>query len=381
MATQEPAHHHGLTIRAYRTRRGLTQAQLAERWPGGPVNPQYVQRVETGKKRITDQETLRRLGELLGIPLWHFGLSEYDPFHPHNLPGAGTRMYAETLDAAEYLLQQAWSLRTAALTTHAEQCTGRLGALFEHFQREMPPPARLEARFLRLSAQLRRLQAVCAVERRDYAAAIALYGKMHALARQLDEAGTLAMAVMSLGSELSRAGRAAEAVDALERARDLSFAASKPIAAFVLTYLGRVYAAAGDMPRFERTLAAARAVGDALGDAYGDGGEFIYARQSSILAELSWGWLELGRPRETLALRAEIARQIAADGDRRLATWIPLDWARAHLMLGEPEAAVAEARAFAEGATAMGSPHARRQVRSFLRAVEAAGYGGVADLD
>ncbi len=373
---EEPEYHHGLTIRAFRTRRGMTQAQLAARWPGGPVNPQYVQRVETGKKRIADLETLRRLGELLDVPLWRFGLSEYDPFHPHNLPGAGTRMYAETLDAVECLLQQAWSLRGAALLANAEQCVRRLNAFFTHFQRELPPPSRLAERFLRLSAQVCRLDATSAVERGDYAGGIARYREMYELARQLDEPGTLAMALTSLGSELSRAGRAAEAVDALERARDLSFAASKPIAAFVLTYLARVYAGAGDLLRFERTFSTARTVAEALGASYGDGSEYIYARRSSVLAEQSWGWLELGRPRETLALRDEIARQIATDGDRRLAAWIPLDWARAYLMLDEPEPAVAEAHAFAASVTAMGSPHARREMGSFVRALEVAGYGG-----
>ena len=61
-------HHHGAIIRDYRMRRGVTQTQLAQRWPHGAVNAQYVQRVESGKKHIADSETLRGLSELLETP-------------------------------------------------------------------------------------------------------------------------------------------------------------------------------------------------------------------------------------------------------------------------------------------------------------------------
>lgn len=370
-------HHHGEAIRAYRLQAGLTQAQLATQWPGGPINPQYIQRVETGKKRITDQETLRRLAALLDIPLWRFGLSEYDPFAPHNLPGAGLRMYEETLDAAECLVQTVWSLRLAALLPEAERCLRRLNALFAQFRRELPPPARLEARYLRLHAQVLRLNAVVAVEGKQYPAALALYVRMRGIAEQLGEPATLALALMSTGAELERAGRKREAVDWLERARDISFGASKQIAAFVNSYLARAYASAGDGPRFERAAETARTLAQRLGERYGDGTDFIYARPSSVLAELSWGWLELRAPLRTLALRGELAAQIERDGDRRLHAWIPLDWARAYLAQGEVEAALAEAGEFGRRAEAMGSPHALRHVGRFVTQVEAAGHVGL----
>lgn len=373
--SEHGGHHHGEAIRAYRLQAGLTQAQLAAQWPSGPVNPQYVQRVETGKKRIADQETLRQLAGLLDIPLWCFGLSEYDPFAPHNLPGAGLRMYEETLDAAECLVQTVWSLRVAALLPEAERCLRRLNALFALFRRELPPPARLEARYLRLHAQVLRLNAVVAVEGKRYPAALALYTRMRAIAEQLGEPATLALALMSIGSELERAGRKGEAVDWLERARDVSFAASKHVAAFVNSYLARAYASAGDEPRFARAAETALTLALRLGERYGDGTDFIYARPSSVMAEQSWGWLELRAPHKTLALRGELAAQIERDGDRRLHAWIPLDWARAHLARGEVEAALAEAGEFARRAEAMGSPHALRHVGRFVAQVQAAGHG------
>jgi transcriptional regulator with XRE-family HTH domain len=373
-------YHHGATIRAFRLRRGLTQAQLAARWPGGAVNPQYVQRVETGKKRISGQETLRGLGELLDVPLWRFGLSEYDPFNPHNLPGHGTRMYEETLDAVECFVRQAWSLRCAALMPNAEECERRLNSFFGYFRRELPPPARHEARFLRLYAQVQRLNAVTAVERRDYAEARASFAAMRETAMRLGEASTLALAEMSIGAEHERAGRKQEAVDWLERARDTAFGASTAIAAFVHSYLARACAAADDAARFERAADTARTLADAVGTSFGCGADFVYARRSSVLAERSWGYLELGAPRRTLELRDEISRQITSDRDLRLHAWIPLDWARAYLRLGEIGASVDAARAFYSRVAAMGSPHAQRHATRFLGELAAAGYADAPDV-
>ena len=376
MATGEPhSYHHGETIRVFRIQRGLTQVQLAERWPGGPVNPQYVQRVETGKKRIADQETLRRLGALLDIPLWHFGLSEYDPFNPHNLPGAGARMYTETLDAVEAVVRTIWTLRCAALLPQAGECLRTLNGMAAHFQRELPPPARLEARFLRTVAQVQRLNAIAAVERGAYDDGRIYYAEMLATAEQLGEPATRAIALMSMGAELERAGRGAEAVERLERARDVSFGASRHVATLVNSYLARAYAATGNRARFERAVETAHTLAVGLGGAYGDGTDGVYACDSSVLAEWSWGWLELGEPGETLALRDTIGAQIERDGDRRLAAWIPLDWARAYLALGEIEASVAEAREFCQRAAVMRSPHALRAVERYVQALEATGAG------
>jgi hypothetical protein len=375
--TPASPHHHGSAIRAYRARRRLTQAQLAERWPGGPVNPRYVQRVETGKKHLSDQRTLRGLAQVLDIPLWEFGLSEYDPFSPHNLPGCGVRMYRETLEVVELCVRQTWSLRCAGLLPQAYEGVLRLDALFAHFQRDLPPPARLERDFLRLHAQALRLDAIACIERREYARAMALFADMHATAQALDEPATLAVALLCIGAEHARAGRPREAVDWLERARDVSFGAGKHVAAFVLAYLARACAAAADAPRFERALETACSLVDALGPAFGDGADFIYARRGSVLAERSWGSLRLRRPRATLGMRAEIAAQVERDGDLRLQTWLHLDWARAHLMLGAVEASVEDASAFYRRASAMGSAHAVRLAHRFASRLEAAGYADV----
>src|SRR5207245_3896079 len=128
------AYHHGLLIRQYREACGMSQLHLADLWPkserfggGEGVNWRYVQDVEHGRKQVADMQTLRKLCEILHIPLWKAGLSEYNPFTRETLPGHGKSMYSETLDVVESLVRQIWSLRCAARVPEAERGVTKLG--------------------------------------------------------------------------------------------------------------------------------------------------------------------------------------------------------------------------------------------------------------
>src|SRR5947209_2220606 len=175
--------HHGITIKEFRILRGMTQEGLAALWPksngNGGVLPRYIQDVEYGKKHIDDPNTLRRLAEILQIPLWRFGLSEYDPFHPHSQTGCRKSLHHQTLDAIEDLLQQTWNLRCAARLGDAEKGLVRLNNLFAYFQEHVPVPLRLEKRFQLLYAHVQRLNAVTYVEKKCYDEAIEMYGRMY----------------------------------------------------------------------------------------------------------------------------------------------------------------------------------------------------------
>lgn len=246
--------HYGQVLRLFRLQRGMSVAKLASLWPGGPVDPRYVQRVEAGEKHIKDLDTLRQIGDMLDIPLWQFGLSIYDPFHPHALPGRGEYLVTETLDAVEQLLQQTWYLRQVAPITRAEKSAERLHHLFEHFFRSVPLASQLEPRFLRLYADAQCVRAVLHVERRRYAEALDTYAGMYDTAKHLGEPATLAHALMNIGVELDRAGRKQEAVEHLEHARDVSFRANKAWAALIHSYLSRIYASSGENLRFQRAV-------------------------------------------------------------------------------------------------------------------------------
>lgn len=99
-----------------------------------------------------------------------------------------------------------------------------------------------------------------------------------------------------------------------------------------------------------------------------------------MLAEASHGYLVVGEPLKALDLRDVITKQIEADNNTRLHAWIPLDWARAYLMLGDIEQSVNEAREFMLRVQAMKAPHAISRVHTFADELETLGYGDVQEV-
>lgn len=367
-------YHHGITIREYRQKHGMTQLELAEQWPTGPVNLRYVQYIEKGDKQIADPNILRQLSDLLDIPLWRFGLSPYNPFHPESLPGHGERMLQETLDVAESLIQQTWRLRQIAPLPEAERSAGHLSNLFDYFLMYLPPPALLEPRFLRLHAQVQRLLGVMHVERQRYDEALRSFTNMNHIAEQLGEPYFLTLALMNIGVELERAGRKKEAVEFLEKARDTSFETSREIAALVNSYLARAYASNSDSLRFQRAIDTAQTLLSRLKQSTGHDENHVFYSLSGVLAELSYGYPEIGEPQKTLDMQRDITKQIKADNNIRLFSWIPLDWARAYLMLNEIEESAKAGMELLHRAVDAQAPHIIRRAEEHLIKLEEAGY-------
>jgi tetratricopeptide (TPR) repeat protein len=378
-------YHYGLTIKEYREKAKMTQQQLADKWPkserfggGEGVNWKYVQDIEHGRKRIDDNLTLRKVCDILSIPYCKVGLSEYDPFTQTMLPGHGKSMYDETLDTVEDLVRQIWSLRCAARIPEADRGVKRLGKLFAYFHESLPPPARLERRYLQLYVQYLRLKATVYLEKKQYKETMQVYEEIYKLVGNADEPGLKALALKSIGKELNREGNHQEAVVYLEEARDASIDGSKLLRAFVHSYLIRAYGGNKDSIRFERAvntgLTLARSVGN-----YEDGTDFIYSWSaiSAIMAEQSWGYIELGQPEKTLAMRQEITEALRLGQDSRVTAWIPLDWAKAYKLIGEIEKCIDELRELYKRCMVMGSSHALSHVNKMLISLDEDGYGDV----
>ena len=373
-------YHYGQTIKEYRTKRGMSQAALAERWPSHSVSIRYVQLVESGEKQIKDIDTLRQLTEILDIPPWCFGLSAYNPFQPEALPGHGEKMYNETLDIVEDLIQHTWHLRRAAPLTITEQTAKRLDATLHYITTYLSPAPHLEPRFLRLHAQTRLMKAVMHIERQQYDKALEACSDMYEIAKLLGDPALLALALTGIGTELERAGQSQEAVDRLEEARDASFGASRQIMAFVNAYLARAYASNRDALRFQRAIDTAQNIATNLGQRYGDGTDLVFHRMSGILAERSYGYLAIKEPKKTLAMRDEIIRHIGEEHNVWLQTWIVLDWARAHLMLNEIEESAKQGREFFRRALVLQSPHIINRAYDHLITLENGGFTEVKEV-
>ena len=98
---------------------------------------------------------------------------------------------------------------------------------------------------------------------------------------------------------------------------------------------------------------------------------------SGVLAERSYGYLEIGKPEMTLVMQDENMRQIRLDHNTRLETWIFLDGARAYLMLHEVEESVKAAQEFLRRISILQSDHALRRLYEYLEDMENAGYADV----
>jgi transcriptional regulator with XRE-family HTH domain len=374
---------------AVREQRMWTQEEAAEQVG---VDPQTYWRWENGIQRPRPY-ALRKLSAVFGVAVEDLGFGrpwkeQLDPAQPaeealqvtntQDLPGDGESMYSETLNVIEHLIQQAWYLRRVAPKTETEKTTKRLREFFQYCSESLPPPPFLERRFLQLYAQVQRLNAIMQIENQHYHEALATFLAMHHTAKQLDDPSTLALALMGIGTELERAGRQQEAVERLEEARDVSFNASRQVAGVVNAYLARAYASSGDAFRFNRAIDTAQNIAAKLGESYGDGTDYVFHRLSGILAERSYGYLELHEPKKTLDLKDEITRQIDLTHNTWLHAWIPLDWARAYLLLNEIEESVKAGREFFHRTLALQSPHAISRAYQHLIALEGAGYADLA---
>lgn len=370
----EGSHYPGIVIKRYRERKGWTQKELGEKWPNEPVEANYIGKIERGLKNITDQMILRQIADLLDIPLWEFGLSDYNPFSPNNLPGKGVRVFNETLDVIDDLIHTIWFMRRVAPVPTTLQKIQNLISMFELLRTNSPPPSREQGRFLSLYAQTKCLDAIMSIEHKDYSKALATYLEMEQIAKESGDPGTITLALIGVGTELERAGNQQEAVDYLESARDASFNASRQIAGLANAYLARAYSSIGNIQKFERVIDVAEGIAANLGDRYGDGTDYVFHRMSGILAERSYGYLETSQPRKVLELRERIENQITTNENMWLHAWIPLDWARAYFMIGEIEESVALGIEFYRRATLIQSPHAIIQAFILLDKMEQAGY-------
>jgi len=379
-------YHYGVTIREYRKACGMTQEELASVWPkserfggGEGVNWRYVQDIEHGRKCLENVHTLRKLCDILHIPYWKCGLSNYDPFTHQILPEHGQSLSRETLDVVESLIRQIWHLRGAARLSEADRGIVRLEALFTYFQRELPSPMQREQRFQLLFVQYLRLKAATLLEQKNYQGTMALYQQIFEMVKQANEPEIKALALKGIGKELERKGSKQEAVAYLEEARDTALETSRLLRAFIQSYLIRGYAGNRDALRFERAVTTALTLATSLSGLDEERMDFVYSWSpvSSILAEQSWGYLELGQPEKTLALREELEREIHLGQDMRVLAWIPLDWARAYRMMGEIEQCIEEARVFYQRCMIMGSPHALLQVQHLLDELGKDGYGTI----
>ena len=232
---------------------------------------------------------------ILNIPDWRFGLSDFDPFNPSAPSGV-----APVLEVVEHWVYRTEQLyRTAPLPEVANDVAYLL-KMFAHFSDSYPPTFREQKQFLRLYSQVQNLDGIVHLGYGRYDQALATFRQMRGTAEELNtltkDPTMLCHSLLTIGTELERKtigpdmgriGDAKDAVECLEQARDLSFDTSKNVRAYILAYLARCYAGAGDELHFERSIALAEKLSHMV--EYGDGTDFIYHTRGGVLAEKKIG--------------------------------------------------------------------------------------------
>lgn len=372
-------YHYGLTIREHRELKGMTQADLAEKWVKSDGNTgvgvEYVSSIETGKKGIADQKVVRSLCDILDIPLWKVGLSEHNPFEPEVHKTKAGYLYPEMLDAIDGLIRTCWHVRRTQPLPVLLESINYLSGLISRVTQSVGSNS--DKKFLSLQAQAIRLEAITAGNLKKYDKALALDYRMLEIAKETDDKATLALAHLAIGTELERRKNVPDAITHLECARDLSFRSSKPIMALMNAYLARVYASSHDTERFLRTIDVAEGLARDLNGTYGNGDDYVYHRLTGVLAEKSYGLLELGKPNEALIVCADIEKEMEKDNNWWLHAWLPLDYAHAYMSNNDIENAVKAGINFYQRVSVLQAPHAFNRVLKLINEMNDNGYGDV----
>src|SRR5437660_3536919 len=219
-------------------------------WPSKEmgVTSRYVSDIERGVKHIQDVSLLRELAQLLDIPLWKLGLSEYNPFAEIDNISAS---FDE--DMLEEIIKNTWLIRLSMPINIIKEKTTKLSMIFNRLT-ENNPLLQTNKGFLRLLAHTKRLQAVVLLEQKEYHAATFCFLEMLKIAEEIHDSSTLAIAHMSIGNELMRDGDFLAAFPHLENSHDLlfSFTPCKELTSLVSGMFARFYANTNNIKQFEK---------------------------------------------------------------------------------------------------------------------------------
>jgi transcriptional regulator with XRE-family HTH domain len=366
------SYHYGQTIREYREKKHLTIAQLAELWPNEDntgVTRGYVSDIERGVKHISDVSLLRSLAKILDIPLWKFGLSDYNPFSEEIDDSA------MDLDTLEELIQDLWLVRQSVPFTLFENKVTKLLNIFKK-KIFIYPNIKNNKSYLMLWSHSKRLEETVYTEKHNYTQALMCAKSMLELATLSGDKKAQAIAYTRVGVELLRDDDKG-AMDYLIRACDMALSLSKELRAYCFAMLARAYAQFGNQGLFEKYINVAVNCGSSIAGravAYQD---YIFHAYSAILEEKSNGYILFGEGEKALKSLSDVEREIRREHNSYLDIWIPLDYAQSYMLLENVEGSLNYLQVFYENALEYQSDRLISRVIGHLNKLEVKGYGNV----
>jgi len=231
--------------------------------------------------------------------------------------------------------------------------------------------------FLVLYAQVKRLQEVVYTERHDYEMSLKCSYDMLKQAKQAGDIISESIAMTRIGVELLR-NENKDALDYLEKARDLSFAtSSKEVAAYCYSFLARGYATFGDEKRFMQAINTAITLADNMKGLPVVTKDYVFHAYSAVLEEKSNGLILLGRGKEAFSELHEIDVQIAKENNTYLKMWMPLDYAQSFMLMNEIETSIKWLEAFYDNIKNYKSARIGNTVERHLENLENLGYANL----
>ena len=364
-------YYYGKTIKEYRVAKGMTLAQLAYEWPSkeSGVNIRYVQDIEAGKKQVTNISVLRKIAFILEIPLFKFGLSEYDPFDEEN-----SKVYNDfDLNFIKETIEDIWYIRINMPIEIVEKKINHLSSVFDKIISNNKNILNNKD-FLILYANLKRLQEVIYTEKHNYTMSLKCSYEMLNLSKKSGDIKSECLALTRIGVELLR-GKNKDAIDILEDARDLSFrTGSKDIGAYCYSFLARGYVTFNDSKRFNKSIESAIAVASDMIGIPISTKDYVFHAYSAILEEKSNGLILLGRGKEALKELEIIEEEVKKEKNTYLNMWLPLDYAQCFMLMKEVETSIEYLEVFCNNALSYKSQRMIEPVKKYLEDLDKLGY-------
>lgn len=366
-------YHYGQTIKEYRIKKGWSISKLASEWPSkqGGVTPGYISDIERGIKKINDIPLLRELARLLDIPLYKFGLTEFNPFLDE------TEDMSSFFDSEilEEMLKDTWIIRLTMPVNTIEEKMMKLSGIFDKITRNYPS-LKENKEYLRLFAQLKRLQAVLLIEKKNYASAMSMLKEMKTIAEKIQDTTTLTIALMSTGNELIRNKENELAFRYLGEAYDLlfSFNPGKELISLVSGMFARLHASVQNTKYFENLSGYAVNAATSLNNScfyYNNG---VYHSLGYALEQEIYGYILLNQGEKAIRLLPDLERQIKREQNNYLSLWYLLDYSMAFSCINEIEESISFLQKFHNKTDLMQTSHMKHIIYRNLQEIETRGY-------
>lgn len=243
----------GRLVRAYRSQRGWTQEDLAERWGHSRA---YVSQIEKGTRKLDSATQVSRLADILDIPAEKLaaigrGVPEkkIDPREPSQSDDALLQMLLTPSRDMVKLSWMAWFAdKHPTIEENLRDLIVNLDQSLTTYRGQFVRPAQ------QLLAYAHQMMGKIAFDRLDYAAASGHFSEMVALGEELHDPDIIAAGMVHQGDILRKRGRFETALRCFEAAKPFADVATPGVRGMRYQIMARAFSLVGNEPDFLRSI-------------------------------------------------------------------------------------------------------------------------------